>query len=684
MINDEENKIAIISAGAILPQAFSIDEFHRLLEKGDSIISPIPDSRWETDELYHPNPKEEDCSYSKWAAYVDTDRLKQRCRDLKVDVDSTNRAEVMALDSFKQCWDNIKKKKDKKFSLFVGMMNPDEEFFKQQFLVRKDEFFNKVKNLKELDDYGLSKINEIWDEDYSDNIARLSSLLPYNLVQKIKNHFHIDGPSALIDAACASSLASLDLSIELLKKKSVDIAFCGGVESNLSTGAFVLFSKVSALAPKQCYPYDRSSEGLSQGEGAVIFALKRLEDAIKDGENILGLVNSTASTSDGKSNSLFSPAFHSQIKMYEKVYRSEEEKNIDYLEGHGTGTPTGDQTEIKSLSTFFQNYRIPLGSVKSILGHTKATAGAVGILKALYVINKRVVPPSPYFNKFPIENNGSIFVNTEKYEIKHQEKIRVGVNSLGFGGTNFHALVEEWKGGDSIKEAKTNEKESSLEEVFLSPVSSLTLDTFNKKDILNYTRIPPNSLDSIDKTQIAALWLVHKLFKDNGINWHIIPKNKVSVISSSSLGLDQLIYLGQRILTKAYFHKLQKRNQNQRFNDAFKGLIDSYPKINEDSGPGILNNVIAGRICNNFDFQGKNFHVDCGSNSTQSALYFAKNECQKNKSIVIMININEKFDLETMKVERVSIQASLLIDEKLARTYQIPLNQKVSKVRYAQ
>ncbi len=261
-----------------------------------------------------------------------------------------------------------------------------------------------------------------------------------------------------LDAACASSLFAVKLACEQLRLGKTDMMLAGGVSRPDSLYTQVGFSQLMALSPSgRCAPFDRHADGLVVGEGCGILVLKRLEDALDCGDQILGIIRGTGVSNDIEGN-LVAPATEGQIRAMIAAYDSCRLRpdQIQYMECHGTGTPVGDKIETHSIKTLMDHYQCPdaplaIGSVKSMIGHLLTAAGAASLIKTLMALNQKVLPPSANFEAFPEDSPLSptrITVQTTPEEWrtdKAGQPRRAAVSAFGFGGINAHVLVEEFK-----------------------------------------------------------------------------------------------------------------------------------------------------------------------------------------------------------------------------------------------
>ena len=279
--------------------------------------------------------------------------------------------------------------------------------------------------------------------------------------------FNFHGPNYIADAACASAMAGISAAIEGLEEYDFDLVVTGGIDANMSPTTFVKFCKIGALSATGTRPYAEGADGFVMGEGGAVFVLKRLEDAERDGDKIYAVIRSLGGSSDGKGKGITAP---NPVGQQLAVKRGWENAGLSpasatLIEGHGTSTSVGDAVELQCLHDVFGEFNLPvgsiaLGSVKSNIGHLKGAAGAAGILKAAMALHEKVLPPSLNFHKPNpgVDFNTSPFkVNTElrSWEMKNGDPRRAGVSAFGFGGTNFHAVLEEYIPGKILAEEKT-------------------------------------------------------------------------------------------------------------------------------------------------------------------------------------------------------------------------------------
>ena len=267
----------------------------------------------------------------------------------------------------------------------------------------------------------------------------------------------LGGGSYTLDAACASSLYAVKLACDELWSFRADAMLAGGVSRPECLYTQVGFSQLRALSSSgRCAPFDESADGLVVGEGVGILVLKRLDDALRDQDNIYALIQGVGLSNDMRGN-LLAPDSEGQVRAMRSAYAAAgwSPRDIDLIECHGAGTPVGDVVELQSLRNLWgesgwSKGQCAIGSVKSMVGHLLTGAGAAGMIKTLLAIKHKILPPSLNFNKTPAKSplhNSPFRVQTEAEEWVRRDAntpLRAAVSAFGFGGINSHLLFEEW------------------------------------------------------------------------------------------------------------------------------------------------------------------------------------------------------------------------------------------------
>jgi acyl transferase domain-containing protein len=305
---------------------------------------------------------------------------------------------------------------------------------------------------------GMTKTAEArlpeWTED------SFPGILLNVIAGRVANRFDLGGVNFTVDAACGSSLAAVMMAAREIENGTSDMAVVGGADSFQNPFDFLAFSKTRALSQRgRCRTFDAGADGIAISEGLAMLVLRKMDQAEADGDRIYAVLRGVGGSSDGKDLSLTAPRPEGQetalIRAYQRAGVSP--ATVGLVEAHGTGTVVGDRTEIQSLSKTFADFRddkqfCGVGSVKSMIGHTKAAAGCAGMIKVATALHTRVLPstlhvetPNPGAN-FP-ESPFYVVTEARPWMNYGQTPRRAGVSAFGFGGTNFHAVLEEYDGG---------------------------------------------------------------------------------------------------------------------------------------------------------------------------------------------------------------------------------------------
>ena len=272
---------------------------------------------------------------------------------------------------------------------------------------------------------------------------------------RVANLLDLQGPNYSTDAACASSMAALLDACRLLQTRQVDTMLAGATDRCMEAPTYAKFSAIGALSPSHSTPFDARANGFVMGEGAGVLLLKRLSEAIDDGDDIKAVIRGVGGSSDGRGKGITAPSQRGQVQAVSRAYAQAgyNPSTVELVEAHGTSTKVGDATELSTLSLLWKGLdggdHIAVGSVKSQIGHLKAAAGIAGIMKACNAVYHATIPPSAGFetpNPTVEWDQIPFFVPTKALDWPKPESNprRAGVSAFGFGGTNFHVTLEEY------------------------------------------------------------------------------------------------------------------------------------------------------------------------------------------------------------------------------------------------
>lgn len=425
-------RVAIIGVACRLPGGItSLSEYWDILKGEVDTITEIPDERWDKQVYGHPSQKSKGRSYV-WSAGV-LDNISQ----FDADFFGISPREAEQIDPQQRLlleltWE----------ALEFGGIKPEDIAGTECGV-----FIGVGSN-----DYALRRIDELESMNAYSMTGNTASICS----NRISYIFDLKGPSFSVDTACSSSLVALHQACNSIRSGESSLAIAGGVNMLLHPMGFVGFSQASMLSPTgRCHAFDASGDGYVRSEGAAVVILKRLEDALKDGDQIYAIINATGINSDGRTNGISMPSSEAQSRLLDSIYSTlkVDYDNISYIEAHGTGTAVGDPLESSAISEALaskrrQGNQLLIGSAKTNLGHLEVASGMAGLLKAILCIQNRAIPASLHFEtpnpNIPF-NEWNLKVADRYISLdKQTSPILVGVNSFGFGGTNAHVLLEEY------------------------------------------------------------------------------------------------------------------------------------------------------------------------------------------------------------------------------------------------
>ncbi|PZU99205.1 MAG: non-ribosomal peptide synthetase, partial [Leptolyngbya sp.] len=421
--------IAIVGMACRLPAAPNLQAYWRLLTEGQEAIREVPGDRWDVDAFYDADPQATGKTYCRWGGFL------------------------TEVDQFDPAFFGITPREapyiDPQQRLFLESVweaLEDAGIVPQTLSGKPVGVFAGASTL----DYGQMLLQGA-EVVGTYTATGLATTMVANRVSYLLN---LQGPSLTVDTACSSSLVAVHLACQSLWNGESSLALAGGVNLMLTPTVTVGFSKLTALSPEgRCKAFDAAANGFVRSEGVGTVVLKRLSQALADGDRIYALIRGSATNQDGRTNGLTAPNPAAQEAVVKAAYERAgiPLNQVDYVEAHGTGTLLGDPIEAKALGNVFSPFRelsqpVRLGSVKSNIGHTEAAAGIASLIKvALCLRHRTLVPslhfhnPNPYipFDQLPLQ------VQQQREPWVEAENMAIaGVSSFGFGGTNAHVALQ--------------------------------------------------------------------------------------------------------------------------------------------------------------------------------------------------------------------------------------------------
>lgn len=465
--------IAIVGRSCILPGALDPSELWAAVAAGRDLVSRAPDERWELarEIAIGPHakapgtPAGQEQSWSDRGGYV-------RGFEERFDADGFDlpAEEILALDPLFHWVLHCGREALCQVSSSVDTARTGAILGNLSFPTHAT---NRFAEACWLDQRGLSRPGT---EDPVDPRNRFMSGLPAHLLARALG---LGGGAFALDAACASSIYALKLACDRLHDRRADTMLAGAVSCADDLFIHIGFCALEALSPSgQSRPFHRQADGLLPAEGAAFVALKRLADAEAAGDEILGVIRGIGLSNDGRGRGFLAPSQSGQQRAMEAAYEVSglTPADISLVECHATGTPVGDATEIRSLATLYEGLEgVPIGSLKSNLGHLVTTAGLAGLLKVLGAMEAGIRPPTLHANDLNPALDGSPFRILQKAEAWPDDRPRrAAISAFGFGGNNGHLLVEAWHEGTSF--SRTGAPGPTDDPVAITALSVLAAD----------------------------------------------------------------------------------------------------------------------------------------------------------------------------------------------------------------
>ena len=458
--------IAIVGMASLFPGADDLSGYwDNILNKINS-ITEVPENRWKIEDYYDADPKKEDKVYCKMGGFINDVPFNPMEYGLPPNLlEVTDVSQLISLVVAKEALQDagyleMEAERRERTGVILGVVGMSLKLFTPLMSRLQYPIWEKALRSSGIPEEDIQTIVEKiklayvgWTENsFPGTIGNVIS-------GRVANRFDLGGTNCVIDAACASSLAAIRMAIMELTDHRADMMVTGGLDTDNSIASYICFSKTPAFSKSdRVRTFDEESDGMMVGEGLGMLVLKRLEDAERDGDRIYAVIKGVGSSSDGRYKSIYAPRSDGQAIALRRAYEEAgfAPDTVGLIEAHGTGTMAGDPAEVEGMKLVFKGEQpkkqhIALGSVKSNIGHTKAAAGTAGLIKASLALYHKVLPPtinvSKPNSKFNLTET-ELYINTEARPwIRTQKGIsrRAGVSAFGFGGTNFHVVLEEYE-----------------------------------------------------------------------------------------------------------------------------------------------------------------------------------------------------------------------------------------------
>ncbi len=458
--SERPSDIAVIGMASVFPGAADAEQFWSNTMRGVDAITEIPSDRWDWRLYYDPDPKAPDKIISKWGGFlpdVTFDPLKYGMPPSSLP--SIEPAQLLALEVVRRALTDAgyaeRAFPREQTAVVLGMGGGAAQlamgYAFRSYLPMLDTV---IPGGGEQALASCKGLLPEWTED------SFPGFLLNVTAGRIANRLNLGGANYTVNAACGSSLAAAALAVRELEVGAADMVILGGVDTVQNPFTYLAFSKTQAFSPQgRCQPFDAGANGIVISEGVAALVLKRLADAERDGDRIYSVIKGVGASSDGRARGLTAPVVEGQTRAINRAYKKAavSPATVGYVEAHGTGTALGDVVEIEALGEVFQAAGAEprdcvVGSVKSLVGHTKCAAGLAGLINASLALYHQVLPPtigieSPNPKLDLQEGPFRLCTQSQPWLHPHEDRPRrAGVSAFGFGGTNFHAVLEAYDG----------------------------------------------------------------------------------------------------------------------------------------------------------------------------------------------------------------------------------------------
>ncbi|MBD1399133.1 SDR family oxidoreductase [Pelobacter sp. M08fum] len=453
--------LAIVGIGSMFPDAENSQQFWTNIKTGVDSIREVPASHWRADDYFDADPKTRDKVYAKLGGFLSPVRFNPMDYGILPNaLEAIDTSQLLGLLAVEQALQDAgygagKEYHRERVSVILGVTGTLELVVPLGARLGYPRWKQALAEAGVDEETAADVMDRISDSYVPWQENSFPGLLGNVVAGRISKHFNFGGTNCVVDAACGSSLSALNLAALELAAGRSDMVITGGVDTFNDIFMYTCFSKTPALSPSgHAKPYSDNADGTTLGEGLGVVVIKRLADAERDGDRIYAVIKGIGASSDGRGSAIYEPSAQGQTRALLRAYQQAQVSpaTIELVEGHGTGTKVGDAIEVNALRQVYGTAQQPwcaLGSIKSQIGHTKAAAGAAGLIKAALALYHKVLPPTIKVQQpasVLLEKDSPFYVNTEcrPWFPAGNHPRRAAVSALGFGGSNFHCLVEEY------------------------------------------------------------------------------------------------------------------------------------------------------------------------------------------------------------------------------------------------
>ena len=687
--------IAIIGMGCNFPRAETVEKYWRNIKSGDSFFTKMPKRLWRLDNFYSKNRVKREKSYTTIGAFIDAFEFPFRKYRLPPNtMKGMDPAQLVSIQATEQALADAgieprSEALDDAVTI-IGASGVDGFAHTSTFL-RRHRFFDHLRPKLERSGAPASLIARL-EEEFNQELQERGHTwdpanaavgnVPSSISNRVAQVFGIRGFNMTVDAACASSMVALDVACQALCAGDTRLAVAGGCDLGTNPGIYVGFSQMEGLSISgHSNPFDHTADGLVIGEGVGVMVLKRLEDALSDGDQVRAVIRGVGASSDGAGQAIYAPSVKGRVKSFKTALDNARThpSEVQYLEAHATSTIVGDAVEYDAISETYGHDRqgnapLLIGSVKQQIGHLKAAAGMAGLIKTVLAMENGAFPHMPRFSKLtPEAQNPTANIQVPTRVMRwepHANGLRVAaVTASGFGGVNYHAILEQGDQYQPPPERKTVPRDIAVVAMVCRLPGADTVDGFWDNVTHERDKFWPvdarkigwhDHLDAGPENERITTRVIGKLddWDFNFLKHKIFPKSISQIAATQFLALD----LGERLLAQGgldlaspksigvsvgtmhddYYPTLCSPMFDQEYSDAIRccpsapqldaerldqallAAAEQFksedPPITEHTLPGWMTNVTAGRMANKLNLHGPNFTVDSACSSGLAAL----------------------------------------------------------------
>jgi 3-oxoacyl-(acyl-carrier-protein) synthase len=642
------NQVAVVGMGIAVPMADSPGAFWNLLNEGQPVFSN-PGDRYSLDAFWSSDQNAEDRTYVRMSGFMTGlhphPRLAAEIGEGRFS--TCDREALWLRHCLLQARDHLVMRDGDRPALVVGSSVVTSQCL-DEAIVTEAVAWNVAARLsavgpsRPLTD--VARLRARMSQHFSSSTDDPGRLLPDRMIRSAAAELlPADADAIIVDTACSSSLYSVDLGIKLLTQGRCDIAYCGGV-SSVTPRYNVAFSKLGGLTRTgRVRSYDQAADGTLFSDGAAIVALKTLDRALDDGDPVLGVIAGFGASSDGRGKAIFAANPAGQIRCVQRARDAAglTAADIDWVIGHGTGTPAGDAAELEALASSTPAGGLVCASNKPLVGHTGWSAGIVSVIHALLTIEHRRIPAQRGFVMGPAGSpigDSVVIATSERSPAGRAGNPTVAVSSFGFGGTNAHVLIRGNPGRGTPR--KTGPGKDRIVLVAWSAHLPGDPDRAEIKRAIsgNWTGprefgavypippfeeslLPARTARVMDRGQLMALRLAARFVAGYGEIWAPVRDTTGVVAAQTALSpgsVDNLLRCYAADLKAAF------TQDDATALDAFlAGICSATPPTGKDTLPGIMPNILASRLASRYDLHGPAMLVDTGPTSGRTALQVA-------------------------------------------------------------